>query len=960
VKFGTVAATGLSNNTATSITAVSPAESASTVDVTVTTPGGTSAVNPPADQFTFTVPPLPAVTAVSPLSGSTSGGTQVTITGTNLTGATGVKFGTVAATALSNNTATSITAVSPAESASTVDVTVTTAAGTSATNAPADQFTYNAAAPNSIPSPVVGGWQLNGIASIVSSATPPNLQLTPATSYQAGSAFWPSAVPGVGISAGFDLSIHGGTGADGETFTLADASVASASALGGHGGSLGFGGIKGIAVAFDTFKNAVNPSNNFVGIATGPGPGTGTLNWALTNTAVPALRNTVRHVVVTTTSTGLTVSLDGTQVLSYTTALPPSVLIGFTAGTGGGNDIHAVQNVSITTATPPPPAVTGVSPASGSTSGGTLVTITGTNLSGATAVSFGSVPGTGVTVNSATTVTATSPTEAAGPVDVTVTTAGGTSPVNAPADQFTFNPPPPPTVTNVSPASGPTAGGMPVTITGTAFTGATAVQFGSTAATTFTVTSDSSIAATAPAGSAGAVDVRVTTLGGPSSLGPADVYTYITELAQATYRGDLGRSGYYGSETGLTTANAASLKLHWIDSGGSGGFSQPIVANNMVYWSDWKGNEHGTALTGTDNWTTNVGTTTPPAANNCVPPSAGPTSTPAAAVLNGTPMLFFAGGNSVFYALNAQTGAIVWQTQLGTPPANFLWDSPALYNGVIYMGTASYGDCPLVQGKLVALDASTGTILHTANMVPNGCTGGGIWASPTIDTSDGSIWVTTGTPPSCGLGGLAPSIVKLRASDLTVLGSWTVPAAQQAAGDPDFGSTPTLFSATINNQQQLLVGASDKDGIYYAWNRTPNAQGQLQLVWQTPVGTASSNPATSSIVSAAWDGTTLYVGGGVLTINGTTCQGNVDAVDPATGAYLWQACLPSHIEAAITEVPGLLVIGDLGVNVFFIATSNGATLFDYHAGTSTAGECTVSNGVVYVPGANGTLIALGQ
>jgi outer membrane protein assembly factor BamB len=501
---------------------------------------------------------------------------------------------------------------------------------------------------------------------------------------------------------------------------------------------------------------------------------------------------------------------------------------------------------------------------------------------------------------------------------------------------------------------------MPVTITGTAFTGATAVQFGSTPATTFTVTNDSSIAATAPAGSAGPVDVSVTTAGGPSSHGAADVYTYITEVTQATYRGDLGRSGYYGSETGLTTANAASLKLHWTDSGGSGGFSQPIVANNMVYWSDWTGNEHGTALTGTDNWTTNVGTTTPPTSSGCVPASAGPTSTPAAAVLNGTPMLFLGGGNGVFYALNAQTGAIVWQTLLGSPPANFLWDSPALYNGIIYMGLASYGDCPLVQGKLFAIDASTGAILHTANMVPNNCTGGGIWASPTVDTSDGSVWVTTGTPPSCGLGGLAPSIVKLRASDLTVLGSWTVPAAQQAAGDPDFGSTPTLFSAVINGQQQLLVGASDKDGLYYAWSRTPNAQGQLQLVWQTPVGTASSNPATSSIVSAAWDGTTLYVGGGVLTINGTVCQGNVDALDPATGAYLWQACLPSHIEGGITAVPGLLVIGDLGVNVFFLATSNGATLFDYHAGIYVAGECTVSNGVVYIPGGNGTLIALGQ
>ena len=962
VMFGTVAATGLSNNTSSSLTAVAPAQVAGPVDVTVTTPGGTSALNAPADQFTYSTPPVPTVTAVSPSSGPTSGGTQVTITGTNLSGATAVKFGTVAATGLSNNTSSSITAVSPAEVAGPVDVTVTTPGGTSAVNAPADQFSYSAGAGVAIPSPVAGGWQLNGSASVVSSASPPNLQLTSATGFQAGSAFWPTAVPGVGITAAFDISIGGGTGADGETFTLADASVTSPAALGGHGGSLGYGGIKGLAIGFDTYKNAVNPSNNFVGIATGAGTATGTLNWAVTSTAVPALRNTVHHVVVTTTSSGVTVALDGTQVLSYTTALPASVLMGFTGGTGGETDVHAVQNVSITALPPPPPAVTGVSPASGSTLGGTLVTVTGTNLSGATAVKFGSLAATNVTVNSATTVTATTPGEVVGPVDVSVTTPGGTSPVNAPADQFTFTPPPLPTVTGVSPTGGPTTGGTPVTITGTNFTGATAVQFGPTPATTFAVTSATSIAATVPVELVGPVDVLVTTPGGTSAAGPADVFTFFTLTAQATYRGDLGRSGYYGSETGLTTANAATLKLHWIDSGGVGAFAQPIAANNMVYWADWTGNEHGTALTGTDDWTTNLGTTTPPASNGCVPPTAGPTSTPVAAVVNGTPMLFVAGGNAIFYALNALTGAIVWQTQLGVSPSAFLWDSPALYNGILYVGISSYGDCPLVQGKLFAMDVSTGTVLHTANMVPTGCMGGGIWGSPAIDTSDGSIWVTTGSPPSCGLGGYAPSIVKLRASDLTVLGSWTVPAADQAAGDPDFGSTPTLFSATINGQNQLLVGASDKDGFFYAWSwRTPNAQGQLQVVWQTQVGTARLGPRPRA-PSSRPRGTGRRSTSVEVTSPSTEprARAALDALNPATGAYIWQDCLANHIEGGITEVPGLLVLGDLGVNVRVIATSNGSTLFDYHTGVPSAGKCAVSNGVIYVPATNGTLIALGQ
>ena len=97
------------------------------------------------------------------------------------------------------------------------------------------------------------------------------------------------------------------------------------------------------------------------------------MNYVTTNTSVASLVTGVHHFVVTTSATGLTVTMDGTQVLSYTTSLPPYVLVGFTGATGGFNDIHQVQNVSITAGPPPPvPAVTGVSPATGSTAGGTV------------------------------------------------------------------------------------------------------------------------------------------------------------------------------------------------------------------------------------------------------------------------------------------------------------------------------------------------------------------------------------------------------------------------------------------------------------------------------------------------------------------------------------------------------------------------------------------------------------
>src|SRR5262249_41130201 len=111
----------------------------------------------------------------------------------------------------------------------------------------------------------------------------------------------------------------------------------------------------------------------------------------------------------------------------------------------------------------------------------------------------------------------------AGTVDVTVTTAGGTSAISA-SDHYTYTAAP--TVTNVNPAAGPVAGGTSVTITGTNFTGATAVQFGPPPPPACPVISAVHITPTSHAGGAGAVDVTVTTPGGTSATSASDLFTY--------------------------------------------------------------------------------------------------------------------------------------------------------------------------------------------------------------------------------------------------------------------------------------------------------------------------------------------------------------------------------------------------------------------------------------------------
>jgi hypothetical protein len=171
------------------------------------------------------------------------------------------------------------------------------------------------------------------------------------------------------------------------------------------------------------------------------------------------------------------------------------------------------------------PTVTSLSPAAGPVGGGNTVTINGTNfISGATTVAFGAQAGTGVAFVNSSRITATAPAGTDGStVDVTVTTPAGTSAVSTLGTKYSYGAP---TVTALSPASGPTAGQNIVIITGTGFTGVTAVKFGTTAAVR-TVNSPTQITATAPPGALGAtVDVTVTNPAGTSVASSADQYTY--------------------------------------------------------------------------------------------------------------------------------------------------------------------------------------------------------------------------------------------------------------------------------------------------------------------------------------------------------------------------------------------------------------------------------------------------
>jgi polyvinyl alcohol dehydrogenase (cytochrome) len=446
--------------------------------------------------------------------------------------------------------------------------------------------------------------------------------------------------------------------------------------------------------------------------------------------------------------------------------------------------------------------------------------------------------------------------------------------------------------------------------------------------------------------------------------------TNLTPLVQnarwSMYLHDVGHSSYNPAEKVINPSTVGSLMPRWIDRvGGAAGqaiSTQVVTANGLIYWGDWNGYEHATNPTNppTDVWTTFLGQTAYNA--DCSPPQLGVASTATIASVNiggtMTSVVFVGGGDGTYYALNALTGQKIWSTSFGaTSQGYFAWSSPTLWQGFLYIGIASWGDCPLVQGEFVKVRATTGKIVKTwypsSDDKPD-CIGGGIWSSAAIDKVSNKVYFNTGTTGSCLQYGEA--VIELNASDLSLVGLWQVPVSEQVS-DGDFGASPTLFTATIGGTVHNMVGEQNKNGIYYAFYLDQLVAGP---VWETRLADSPDN-----IASSAWDGTRLFLAANNTTLNGTACEASLDSVDPATGAFLWQACLAGgKIDGTVTAVPGLAVVA-AGSIIYAVATTTtpngvpGQILFSfqdtsynwYYAGPS------IFNGVMYAPNSDGNFYA---
>ncbi len=414
-----------------------------------------------------------------------------------------------------------------------------------------------------------------------------------------------------------------------------------------------------------------------------------------------------------------------------------------------------------------------------------------------------------------------------------------------------------------------------------------------------------------------------------------------------TYMHDPSRTGA-SADTTFAPANAAQLTKLWTYKTGGGIATSASVVNGIVYVGSWDGYEYALdAATGTLKWKTNLGQTVAP---NCIPATIGVTST--ATVTNG--VVYVGGGDAFWYALDANTGNVLWKINTGDNSAtggHYNWSSPLIYNGFAYIGIASNCDEPLVQGLLWKVDLQTHQVVKTFEVVPAGQVGGGIWTTPVIDPETNTIYFTTGTQ-SLTTQTYSQAIVALDATTLAVKSSWQIPF-DQAGIDLDWGTSPVFFK-DANGQKR--VSAINKDGFVYSFDAANLGAGPI---WQDEIAETGSCPpcGNGSVSTSAFANGTLYVSGGNTTIGGKGYQGSVRAINATTGAVLWEHGTTNPVIPALAYTNGLVIDGAGPIFEVLNATT-GERLYSYQT-TGIYAPAAVANGRIFDSALDGTIYAFG-
>jgi polyvinyl alcohol dehydrogenase (cytochrome) len=361
--------------------------------------------------------------------------------------------------------------------------------------------------------------------------------------------------------------------------------------------------------------------------------------------------------------------------------------------------------------------------------------------------------------------------------------------------------------------------------------------------------------------------------------------------------------------TQISSANVATLKKAWFRPTRGLVTSTPIVWQGSVIFSDWSGVVWAvSSSSGRVLWQTQLG------APEITWPWHGLAGT---GVMAGT-TLVEASVEGDAWGLDPATGKVLWQVGLTSDPyagnlSDLLYDGTRVYVGMSSVDEPLFSADPAFvmssRGSVIALDPSTGTPLWETYITQPPDTGGAMWSSFAVDPSLGLLYCDTGNNYTLPATSQTDALLALRTDTGAV--AWTRQItsgdAWPAVGpDDDFGAGPQLFSARRGTTTLKLVGAMQKQGVYWAFDRATGAP-----MWHAQVG----------LLTMSSEGEASFGAGRVLAwangrrVIGRRARISVVALDPASGRRLWTR--------PFAQGPGTAAAGFLAHDVYLVGDNDG-------------------------------------
>ena len=422
-----------------------------------------------------------------------------------------------------------------------------------------------------------------------------------------------------------------------------------------------------------------------------------------------------------------------------------------------------------------------------------------------------------------------------------------------------------------------------------------------------------------------------------------------------------------GAAAGLTATDVPKLKLKWAFAfpGDLQSYAQSAIAGGRVFVGSWGGKVYSlNAATGCIHWFFDAGQ--------------GVRSAISVGRVGNRDIAVFGDAQANVYALDAATGKLLWKTDVDDFPVGRISGSPTLYNGRIYVGTASGEEasganpayeCCKFRGSVVAVNGADGKILWKTYTVEEpkpqkknavgtqlwGPSGAPVWSSPAIDAKLNRLYVTTGnnysdptSPTSDAFMALDMDSGKiLWSKQMTQKDAYTAACrlpdktncAESNGPDFDFSSSPILLS--LANGRRMLV-AGQKSGVVHALD--PDKGGEV--LWQTRVGRGGTMGGVQW--GSAADQSNVYValsdiGRVMLNYSNSTDAdpkqgGGMFALRLEDGERVWytpppgcgtrQRCSPAQ-SAAVSAIPGVAFSGSVDGHMRAYSTKDGAIIWDF-------------------------------